>query len=141
MNLFQLGKITLNSGKKSFFKIECDALTEEDWDCLAEIAMEEVIPGFKIKEIISVPTGGDPFAKALQKFIDPEGDVILIVDDVLTTGKSIDKVKKQVMREMKKKDPDADLSEIFQLVAFSRNKLNDTSYDNLAAVFELGTYY
>jgi len=56
MNLFQLGKITLNSGKKSFFKIECDALTEEDWDCLAEIAMEEVIPGFKIKEIISVPT-------------------------------------------------------------------------------------
>ena len=37
MNLFQLGKFTSHAGKELNWKIECDALTDADWECLAEM--------------------------------------------------------------------------------------------------------
>jgi hypothetical protein len=36
------------------------------------------------------------FAKALEKYIDPDGDIRLIVDDVLTTGTSMEEARKQL---------------------------------------------
>ena len=33
--MFRKEQIKLNSGQLSDFKIECDALTEKDWECLA----------------------------------------------------------------------------------------------------------
>ena len=35
MTLLQEGNFTLASGKTSEFKIECDALTQEDWSTAA----------------------------------------------------------------------------------------------------------
>ena len=47
------------------------------------------------KQVYSVPKGGDRLTKALQKYCTPEGD-ILIVDDVLTTGASMESKRIEV---------------------------------------------
>jgi orotate phosphoribosyltransferase len=90
-NLFQTGKFTLASGLKSDFKIECDALTDEDWDTIA-FHLRDYAEEFG--EVIGVPRGGLKLARALQKFCD-SGNVSgprLVVDDVITTGGSIRKL-------------------------------------------------
>jgi hypothetical protein len=35
MNLFRLGRYTLHSGAESFYKVECEAFSPDDWKCLA----------------------------------------------------------------------------------------------------------
>lgn len=113
MNLFNFGEFTLSSGKTSNFKIDCDALTDEDIDALAKkVFSVDNSPYF---DIIGVPTGGDRFANALKKHytLSPDSPYILIVDDVLTTGISMEDKKKEVQEQY----PD---KQIFGLVMFSR---------------------
>lgn len=86
-NLFQKQTVELSSGTISDFKIECDALSNEDWECLAYLISKKL----KFGNVVSVPTGGDKFASCLQKYI-TEGPV-LICDDVLTTGNSMEKAR------------------------------------------------
>lgn len=87
MNLFQQGDFTLHSGKKSSWKIDCDALTDEDWATLARIAATEYLGPFGSVE--GVPQGGLKFAEALRKYITPGCPMVLVADDVLTTGRSM----------------------------------------------------
>lgn len=108
MNLFQKGDFTLHSGYKTFWKIDCDALTDEDIDTLAFV----VSLSLNFSKVVSVPTGGDRLAKALEKYCDGEDFGTIIVDDVLTTGKS--------MNEMREKYPDA-----LGIVIFSRGPTPD----------------
>lgn len=91
MSLFKLGKIILNSEKESDFKIECDALTDEDIECLAAIIAKK----FSFRSVNGVPTGGDRLANALRPYITFDGYDLpdLLVDDVLTTGESIKKFR------------------------------------------------
>lgn len=92
-SLFMLGDFKLHSGRYSRFKIDCDALTEADWDTLAFIGMEKLgWPDFYA--VLSVPRGGDRFAVALEKYKKNYGTVLL-VDDVLTTGQSIEAHRRQ----------------------------------------------
>src|SRR5450631_233381 len=88
-NLFQSGPdyFKLHSGVVSCFKIECDALTPDDWKTLAEMIAHRC-PLFR--SCSGVERGGDPFALALQKWAIPnENYPHLVVDDVWTTGASI----------------------------------------------------
>lgn len=87
MNLFQDGEFTSAAGQKLDFKIECDALTKEDWDCLAyQIAKR--VGAFSV--VMGVPTGGLPLQDALWKYqVGGDNYPILVVDDVWTTGKSM----------------------------------------------------
>jgi orotate phosphoribosyltransferase len=85
-NLFQTGDFTLASGRKSSWKIECDALTPADWAGLAAMAAQ-VLPPFR--EVFGVPRGGVPFGLALDHYVDPKAKLILIAEDVCTTGGSI----------------------------------------------------
>lgn len=55
MNLFQLGDFVLNSGEKSNWKIECDALGVNDWRVLAEMLRQLIGP---FSSVEGVPSGG-----------------------------------------------------------------------------------
>lgn len=90
MNLFQHGDFTLSGGDSSHFKIECEALTEADWDCLARLLAERLPP---FGGVIGVPTGGLLLAEAMVEYTGYSG-TLLIVDDVLTTGGSMERMRK-----------------------------------------------
>ena len=88
--LFQSGDFTLHSGDKSNFKIDCDALTDEDIESLAMVVTRRV----RYSSVYGIPTGGIRLAKALEKYCYTEGPR-LVVDDVLTTGNSMNEVKRE----------------------------------------------
>jgi pyrimidine operon attenuation protein/uracil phosphoribosyltransferase len=80
-NIFQAFDFTLPNGDPSIFKIECDNLTDEDIECFAKM-----VGHVSFKSVEGIPRGGVRFAKALLKYIDPESEVHLVVDDVLASG-------------------------------------------------------
>jgi orotate phosphoribosyltransferase len=90
MGLFRSGDFTLHSGEHSPFKIDCDGLTGEDWEALAALAAA-LLPPFSA--VYGVPRGGVRFAAALQKHATPGAWPLLIVDDVLTTGASMEEAQ------------------------------------------------
>jgi hypothetical protein len=88
--LFRRGLRVGHSGDLLTWKIECDALSDEDWDCLASLA-SRMLPMFSRVE--GVPTGGLRFAAALQRFASDEADRLVIADDVCTTGRSLEEFR------------------------------------------------
>lgn len=91
MNLFQKKNLVLSSGQASDFKIECDALTDEDVETLAYLISKK----FEFAYVYGVPTGGNRLKEALLKYCDPKHtNKRLLVDDVLTTGESMEEMKK-----------------------------------------------
>ncbi len=79
----------LHSGARSTWKIDCDALGEED---LATIAALMVLLVPKFGSVEGVPTGGLRLAEKMNFYI-TEGPH-LIVDDVLTTGISMEEIRR-----------------------------------------------
>lgn len=94
MNLFQLGDFTLASGMRSAWKIDCDALADDDIAALAKMIADMVKP-FGSAE--GVPRGGLRLAEALRHHVCPALTFAplphLIVDDVLTTGGSMERLR------------------------------------------------
>lgn len=90
MHLFGIGAYTLHSGQLTNFKIDCDALTDEDIAACAML-IADLVPPFGHVE--GVPTGGDRLAEALQKYVADGVDQLLIVDDVMTTGASMEQYR------------------------------------------------
>lgn len=85
--LFKWEEFTSHAGKQLKFKIECDAITPSEWDCLARMVVEYQDRPFSHAE--GIPRGGIPFARALNKYASGNSkDFPLICDDVWTTGKS-----------------------------------------------------
>ena len=78
MNLFQLGNFVSHAGNELEWKIECDALTDDDWECLAKMISEKTVFG----TVYGIPRGGTKLANALQKYCDPKVRWRLVVDDV-----------------------------------------------------------
>lgn len=92
MTLFNLGDFPLHAGGRSDFKIDCDALTDVDLLALASL-VPAIVPPFS--SVVGVPTGGCRFASLIAP-PDPDADLTLIVDDVLTTGGSMEEMRTQV---------------------------------------------
>ena len=85
MNLLKYGKFTSHAGKELDFKIECDALTNEDWEWIAKLISNRC----KFGKVYGIPSGGVTLQKALEKYVTPNNPYSLVVDDVWTTGKSM----------------------------------------------------
>jgi orotate phosphoribosyltransferase len=97
MSLFNLGDFTLSGGAKANWKIDCDALTEDDWITLASL-VRELVPLYSSVE--GVPGGGTKLAKHLARTCTISGPH-LIVDDVLTTGESVQKALDLAIKSQK----------------------------------------
>ena len=87
--MFRYGDFKSHSGLMLPFKIELDALTPEDWNCLALLIAEK----FSFGAVEGVPTGGLKLADALRPFAQADRQTLLIVDDVLTTGESMEQFR------------------------------------------------
>lgn len=100
MNLFQIGDFTLHSGLGSNYKIDCDALSDSDIATIAHMLVDRLSP-FGIVE--GIPQGGLRLANELRKYARPGVErkgwygatSLLIVDDVFTTGMSMEEHKGQ----------------------------------------------
>lgn len=85
MTLLVPGEFTSHSGQTLHWKIECDALTLDDWAGAARMAVDYLPP---FGDVFGIPRGGLAFADALRPYC-TQGP-LLIVDDVCTTGASLE---------------------------------------------------
>jgi hypothetical protein len=97
MNLFKLGDFTLHSGSKAAWKIDCDALTNGDWAALA-LMLAERLPPYGL--VVPVLRGGRKLATALSQYSQAV-NTVLVADDVLTTGESMERVRADVTSRAK----------------------------------------
>ena len=86
MPLFQWGRFKSAAGLDLNWKIECDALHSHDWACIAHASAKFIGP---FGRAIGVPRGGLQLADAFGPLCDPASHRLLIVDDVWTTGASM----------------------------------------------------
>ena len=96
MNLFQSINFKSHSGLDLSWKIEMDALTDPDWFTITKMILE-LSPPFK--EAIGIPKGGVKLGNLLNEYATgKERHPICIVDDVLTTGESMEHFLSQYYR-------------------------------------------
>ena len=94
IDLFQKIEFTSHAGLDLKWKIEMDALSHGEWECITQMIME-LSPPFR--EAIGIPRGGSVLGKLLnQHGTGKEEDPICIVDDVLTTGMSMDTYREEM---------------------------------------------
>jgi hypothetical protein len=84
--LFRRGEFTSAGGLPLAWKIECDALDAQDWECIAYVGSKMLRP---FGRILGVPRGGLALAAAMRAYVTPGSLVPLVVDDVWTTGTSM----------------------------------------------------
>ena|SRR6056300_292970 len=116
MNLFIKEDFISHAGLHLTWKVECDTLTEGDYDALAKIVSERLT----FRDVKGIPRGGIPFEKALKAYsTNNKEDPLLIADDVYTTGTS--------MREVYEEGA-------IGIVVFARNEIKD---DWIKAIWQL----
>ena len=116
MNLFIREDFISHAGLPLTWKVECDALTDNDYEALAKIVSEKL----SFRDVKGIPRGGIPFEKALKPYsTNDENDPLLIADDVYTTGTS--------MREVYEEGA-------IGIVVFARNEITD---DWIRAIWQL----
>lgn len=96
MGLFSLGQYKLHSGSFSPWKIDCDVFTDKDIECIADLIAERVTP---FSYVVGIPRGGSRLADALRQHGQDVPSTLLIVDDVLTTGKSMEEFRLQMAKD------------------------------------------
>ena len=85
--LFSVGDFTSHAGLPLKWKIECDAISPEQWSALATMIMDYQKEPFS--KVVGIPRGGIKLQNALRKYSEWEQKhPWLVVDDVYTTGTS-----------------------------------------------------
>jgi orotate phosphoribosyltransferase len=85
----------MHSGDKSDFKIECDALTDEELETAALLLSRKV---GQFSHVVGIPHGGIKLAFFMKKYRNFSKERLLIVDDVYTTGRSMSEAIKDTQR-------------------------------------------
>lgn len=102
-DLFQFGWFASHSGFQLPFKIDCDAWSDRDLEGVADLLQWK----FAFSEVHAVPSDEapprNPAGPRLARIIRgrcamTEGYPPLIVDDVLTTGRSMEEFRRELMR-------------------------------------------
>ncbi len=97
MPLFVRGLFRSHAERELSWKINCDALSDEDLETIAEVIAKK----FNFSRVVGIPTGGERLAAALQKYcLEQKSYPILLVDDVLTTGGSMETERKKYSQEV-----------------------------------------
>ncbi|HUY62336.1 MAG TPA: hypothetical protein VMV50_00890 [Candidatus Paceibacterota bacterium] len=110
MPLFEWEKFRSYADHELLYKIECDALSDESIEAIAKIIAHE----HRFRAVYGVPTGGNRLAAALARYETPGVGLALIVDDVLTTGTSMEEARRKL---------GLSLQEVFGIVIFARGSL------------------
>ncbi len=87
-SLIKYGKFKSHSGLSLSWKIDADALFDSDIVDIAKIIHDRM----RFSKVIGIPRGGVRLANALQEYVEI-GYPVLIVDDVLTTGRSMEEYR------------------------------------------------
>ena len=95
-HLFQSVNFKSHSGLDLSWKIEMDALSDPEWFTIKKMIME-ISPPFR--EAVGIPRGGVKLGDLLNEHATGnEEDPVCIVDDVLTTGGSMEYFVTQYQR-------------------------------------------
>ena len=90
--MFKWQPFKSHAGKRLSWKIECDDLTQEDIDCLADL----ICMTHSYRNVEHPPTKSANLINLVRKLSlhkTPDGNYdYLIIDDVLTTGKSMEDI-------------------------------------------------
>lgn len=86
ISLIELGWFTSHSGLVLPWKIDADALSDESMEAIAQIIRQR----FTFSAVIGVPRGGLRLQRLLEPYRQDSYYPALIVDDVLSTGKSME---------------------------------------------------
>lgn len=130
-NIFRHGVFDSNAGLALRYKIECDGLSAADWECWAK----EIIRHTEFGRVVGVPRGGLAFARALEPYVKVGSPKVLIVDDVLTTGRSMHRVREKLVGE------GVDLFDVKGLVLFKRQSPYEPKPWWIYAVFEMTHWF
>jgi len=92
MDLFQQYNYTGHAGDSLTWKIECDALSDDEWKILANTLLTYEKRPFRVA--VGIPRGAVKLGNALNVFATGESHhPVLVVDDVYTTGTSFREFK------------------------------------------------
>lgn len=80
------GEFVGASGRVLPFKIECSGKSREEWQVIADACLPR-LPAFG--HVVGVPRGGLPLAQIMRRYITPGSKILLVVEDVWTTGGSM----------------------------------------------------
>ena len=95
-HLFQSIDFTSHSGLDLSWKIEMEALSDPEWFTIKKMIIELTPP---FKEAVGIPQGGTKLGDLLNEHgTGKEEDPICSVDDVLTTGESMEYFLTQYQR-------------------------------------------
>jgi hypothetical protein len=89
--LFVQKEFISHSGLSLTWKIDCDALANTDIEVCAWLIAQHVA----FCEVLGIPKGGMRLAETLKKY-KTKSSTILLVDDVFTTGKSMEEARKKI---------------------------------------------
>ena len=95
--LFVPGEFRAHSGQQLPWKIDCDSMTNTEIELFADLILQMVSPSFTA--VVGIPRGGLRLAAAVRKRMGPVGGLparVLIVDDVLTTGESMENERRKI---------------------------------------------
>jgi len=118
--LFQWGDFTLHSGEKSWWRIDCDNMNDSELAIIARLMANKV----GLFNGVSIPNSHPGSAvHRLKQYVyehaEPrimsEGIIYLVVDDVLTTGSSMEERRSSILKG-------GNIAEVKGTVIFARGK-------------------